>query len=138
MEFGMLPSYSKKEANRNMKALASCSNQLLLVLSDLFINSSTDNHSPLKVVHLSLVWPLLSLLSSTLLLFPLECVTYTCFSVISPALPFPSIWDCYLLDISFFYTCHWIVPIIKNLLALSSFLRMFIQGLLKSMFHLNF
>ncbi|KAK4281892.1 hypothetical protein QN277_013336 [Acacia crassicarpa] len=48
MEFGILPSYSKKEANRNIKALASCSDQLLRVLSDLFINSRSGNHIPLK------------------------------------------------------------------------------------------
>ncbi|XP_028766675.1 RRP12-like protein isoform X1 [Neltuma alba] len=48
MEFGTSPSYSKKEANRNIKALASCSNQLLRVLSDLFINSHSGNHIPLK------------------------------------------------------------------------------------------
>ncbi|XP_054815831.1 uncharacterized protein LOC129315791 isoform X2 [Prosopis cineraria] len=48
MEDGMLPSYSKKEATRNVKALASCSNQLLSVLTDLFVNSHCENHICLK------------------------------------------------------------------------------------------
>ncbi|KAF7819035.1 RRP12-like protein [Senna tora] len=48
LEFGMLPSYSKKAASRNIKALASCSNRLLRILSDLFVNSFSENCAPLK------------------------------------------------------------------------------------------
>ncbi|XP_061371507.1 uncharacterized protein LOC133314080 [Gastrolobium bilobum] len=39
LEIGMQPAYSKKAATRNIKSLASCSNQLLCILSDLFISS---------------------------------------------------------------------------------------------------
>lgn len=55
LEFGILPAYSKKVAMRNVKALASCSNQLLQILSDSFINSFSDDRVPLKVVYLSLI-----------------------------------------------------------------------------------
>jgi len=54
-EFNMQPTYSKKTATKNIKSLASCSNQLLYVLSDLFISSLPEARLSLKVLHLSLV-----------------------------------------------------------------------------------
>ena len=51
LEFGMPPAYSKKAATRNIKSLASCSNQLLYILSDLFISSLPEMRFSLKVGH---------------------------------------------------------------------------------------
>ncbi|CAJ1967595.1 unnamed protein product [Sphenostylis stenocarpa] len=47
-EFGVQPTYSKKAATKNIKSLASCSNQLLFVLSDLFISSLPETRICLK------------------------------------------------------------------------------------------
>ncbi|WVY97582.1 hypothetical protein V8G54_029733 [Vigna mungo] len=47
-EFSMQPTYSKKAATKNIKSLASCSNQLLYVLSDLFISSLPEARLSLK------------------------------------------------------------------------------------------
>ncbi|KAL3034112.1 hypothetical protein AAZX31_02G174400 [Glycine max] len=47
-EFGMQPTYSKKAATKNIKSLVSCSNQLLYVLSDLFISSLPETRFCLK------------------------------------------------------------------------------------------
>ncbi|XP_014514666.1 RRP12-like protein isoform X1 [Vigna radiata var. radiata] len=47
-EFSMKPTYSKKAATKNIKSLASCSNQLLYVLSDLFISSLPEARLSLK------------------------------------------------------------------------------------------
>ncbi|QCE05275.1 ribosomal RNA-processing protein 12 [Vigna unguiculata] len=47
-EFNMQPTYSKKTATKNIKSLASCSNQLLYVLSDLFISSLPEARLSLK------------------------------------------------------------------------------------------
>ncbi|KAK7392906.1 hypothetical protein VNO78_21356 [Psophocarpus tetragonolobus] len=49
-EFGMQPTYSKKAATKNMKSLASCSNQLLYILSDLFVSSLPEMRFCLKGV----------------------------------------------------------------------------------------
>lgn len=48
LEFSMQPAYSKKVATRNIKALASYSNQLLHILSDLFISSLPQTRISLK------------------------------------------------------------------------------------------
>ncbi|XP_027365782.1 RRP12-like protein [Abrus precatorius] len=48
LEFSAQPAYSKKAAAKNIKSLASCSNQLLNVLSDLFINSLPEMRFYLK------------------------------------------------------------------------------------------
>nr|KYP73656.1 RRP12-like protein [Cajanus cajan] len=47
-EFSMKPTYSKKAAAKNIKALVSCSNQMLYVLSDLFISAPPEKRSFLK------------------------------------------------------------------------------------------
>lgn len=47
-KFGVPPTYSKKVATKNIKSLASCSNQLLDVLSDLFISSLPEMRFCLK------------------------------------------------------------------------------------------
>lgn len=51
--------YSKKVATRNIKALASHSNQLLHILSDLFISSLPETRISLKVSHFSIVLQIL-------------------------------------------------------------------------------
>ncbi|KAK7355184.1 hypothetical protein VNO80_14432 [Phaseolus coccineus] len=48
LEFSKQPTYSKKAATKNIKSLASCSNQLLYVLSDLFISSLPEARLSLK------------------------------------------------------------------------------------------
>ncbi|XP_045807267.1 RRP12-like protein [Trifolium pratense] len=48
LEFSMRPAYSKKTATRNMNALKSNSNQLLHILSDLFISSLPQTRISLK------------------------------------------------------------------------------------------
>ncbi|MED6184362.1 hypothetical protein PIB30_046702 [Stylosanthes scabra] len=48
LEFGVQPAYSKKVATRNIKSLASCSTQLLSILSDLFISSQPEMRTSLK------------------------------------------------------------------------------------------
>ncbi|XLT46997.1 hypothetical protein HN873_039601 [Arachis hypogaea] len=48
LEFGVQPAYSKKAATRNIKSLASCSRQLLSILSDLFIASQPEMRFSLK------------------------------------------------------------------------------------------
>ncbi|KAK7278926.1 hypothetical protein RJT34_23965 [Clitoria ternatea] len=48
LEFGKQPAYSKKAATKNIESLASCSNQLLYVLSDLFISSPSEMRFCLK------------------------------------------------------------------------------------------
>ncbi|XP_015949709.1 uncharacterized protein LOC107474591 [Arachis duranensis] len=48
LEFGVQPAYSKKAATRNIKSLASCSRQLLSILSDLFITSQPEMRFSLK------------------------------------------------------------------------------------------
>ncbi|KAL2327043.1 hypothetical protein Fmac_020470 [Flemingia macrophylla] len=49
-EFGMKPTYSKKAAAKNIKALVSWSNQLLYALSDLFISSPPEMRFCLKCI----------------------------------------------------------------------------------------
>jgi ribosomal RNA-processing protein 12 len=56
LEFSMRPAYSKKTATRNMKALKSNSNQLLHILSDLFISSLPQTSVSLKVSHFSIIF----------------------------------------------------------------------------------
>ncbi|XP_019453105.1 PREDICTED: RRP12-like protein [Lupinus angustifolius] len=46
--FSTQPSYSKEAATRNIKSMASCSNQLFHVLLDLFITSLPENRFSLK------------------------------------------------------------------------------------------
>ncbi|KAK8468212.1 hypothetical protein PHAVU_007G252200 [Phaseolus vulgaris] len=48
LEFSKQPTYSKKAATKNIKSLASCSIQLLYVLSDLFISSLPEARLSLK------------------------------------------------------------------------------------------
>lgn len=55
LEFGNLPTYSKKTATRNIKALTSCSSELLIALTDLFLYSPPEKRLYLKVLHSSLV-----------------------------------------------------------------------------------
>lgn len=43
-------SYSKKIANNNIKALASCSEELLQSLIDVFLELPSDRHESLKVI----------------------------------------------------------------------------------------
>lgn len=43
-------SYSKKTANKNIKALGSCSEELLLALVDVMFKSAPDNNEYLKVL----------------------------------------------------------------------------------------
>lgn len=45
-------SYSKKTANKNIKALASCSEELLQALVDVMFKLAPDNHEYLKVLFL--------------------------------------------------------------------------------------
>lgn len=72
-EFGMQPTYSKKAATKNIKSLVSCSNQLLYVLSDLFISPLPEKHFCLKVLHLSLMILILSYR-----MIPFSCVLFYC------------------------------------------------------------
>ncbi|XP_060668704.1 uncharacterized protein LOC107431734 isoform X2 [Ziziphus jujuba] len=48
IEFGSIPTYSKKTATKNIKALVSYSTELLQTLTDLFIDSSPKRRSYLK------------------------------------------------------------------------------------------
>ncbi|KAB2631281.1 RRP12-like protein [Pyrus ussuriensis x Pyrus communis] len=48
LEFGNLPTYSKKTATRNIKALTSCSSELLIALTDLFLYSPPEKRLYLK------------------------------------------------------------------------------------------
>ncbi|KAJ7976766.1 RRP12-like protein [Quillaja saponaria] len=48
LAFGNMPSYTKKTATKNVKALASCSSLLLQTLADLFISSLPEKRSILK------------------------------------------------------------------------------------------
>lgn len=73
LEFSKQPTYSKKAATKNIKSLASCSIQLLHVLSDLFISSLPEARLSLKVLHLSLV---LFILPCRLI--PLSYVLFCC------------------------------------------------------------
>lgn len=48
LDFGKLPTYTKKSATRNIRALASCSTELLTALTDLFVDSLPEKRSYLK------------------------------------------------------------------------------------------
>lgn len=54
LQFRNVPTYSKKIATKNIKALASCSTELLQALTNLFVDSLPEKRSYLKVLHLSL------------------------------------------------------------------------------------
>lgn len=82
-EFGMQPTYSKKAATKNIKSLVSCSNQLLYVLSDLFISPLPEKHFCLKVLHLSLmllILPYRMIPLSYVLFYCRKCMNY-CFQL---------------------------------------------------------
>lgn len=53
VEFGNVPTYSRKTASRNIKALKLCSTELLKALTDLFVDSLPEKRSYLKVLLLS-------------------------------------------------------------------------------------
>lgn len=48
-ELGNIPTYSKKTATKNIKAVAQCSAELLQALIDSFIGSAPEKRSYLKV-----------------------------------------------------------------------------------------
>ncbi|TQD92840.1 hypothetical protein C1H46_021549 [Malus baccata] len=48
LEFCNIPTYSKKTATRNIKALTSCSSELLIALTDIFLDSPPEKRSYLK------------------------------------------------------------------------------------------
>lgn len=52
LEFRSVSSYTKKVATRNIKTLASCSEELLEGLIDVFFDSPPEKSSCLKVFHL--------------------------------------------------------------------------------------
>lgn len=54
LQFRNVPTYSKKIATKNIKALTSCSTELLQALTNLFVDSLPEKRSYLKVLHLSL------------------------------------------------------------------------------------
>lgn len=54
-ELGNVPTYSKKTASKNIKAVAACSAELLQALIDLFVDSAPGKRLYLKVCHSSLV-----------------------------------------------------------------------------------
>lgn len=50
LDFENVPTYSKKTATKNIKALTSCSTELLMALTDLFVDSRPEKRSYLKVL----------------------------------------------------------------------------------------
>lgn len=52
INFGQQPSNSKKTAERNLRALASCSEKLLQALTDALFTVPNDKHIHLKVFYL--------------------------------------------------------------------------------------
>ncbi|KAE8098771.1 hypothetical protein FH972_016809 [Carpinus fangiana] len=48
LDSGNVPTYSKKTATKNIKALTSCSTELLMALTDLFVDSRPEKRSYLK------------------------------------------------------------------------------------------
>jgi ribosomal RNA-processing protein 12 len=69
LDFGNVPTYSKKTATKNIRALTSCSTELLMALTDLFVDSHPEKRSYLKVLHLSLIELMLNVLIDFLLVF---------------------------------------------------------------------